>query len=223
MTIVRYGMTCSNPYLTMVMVGRNDGYGGDFIGRAQRCLSNIFTRTDEYALRAEVIIVEYNPPPDRPGLAEEIDWSGATLPVRLITVPETVHRRLPQSDKFTMFEYIAKNVGIHRAHGEFVLSMNPDIILSGDLVARLAYHDLEDDCFYRVDRSDTRDGEVFIVHTNRGSFSPDQIPPEGQGVDMIMGIPGLHGNGAGDFTLMSRRQWHHFRGYPEVQIGRAHV
>ncbi|PSQ15955.1 hypothetical protein BRD00_13160 [Halobacteriales archaeon QS_8_69_26] len=52
------------------------------------------------------------------------------------------------------FEYIAKNVGIRRASGEYVLAMNPDILLNEDLVEFLASESLDPDSFYRTYRYD---------------------------------------------------------------------
>ena len=49
---------------------------------------------------------------------------------------------------------IAKNVGIRRAYGRFVLATNIDIVFSNELVEYLASGRLEPGCLYRVDRHD---------------------------------------------------------------------
>jgi len=49
---------------------------------------------------------------------------------------------------------IAKNVGIRRARGEFVLATNIDILFSDALMKRLARRDLRSDTLYRIDRYD---------------------------------------------------------------------
>ncbi len=53
-----------------------------------------------------------------------------------------------------LFQMIAKNVGIRRARGRFVLATNIDIILSTELVEHLADRSLQTRRLYRVDRHD---------------------------------------------------------------------
>jgi len=74
--------------------------------------------------------------------------------VRIIEVPREIHNRFPNSDRIPLFEYIAKNVGIRRARGEYVLATNPELLYSEDLTEFLASRRLSPDCFCRVDRYD---------------------------------------------------------------------
>ena len=53
-----------------------------------------------------------------------------------------------------LFQMIAKNVGIRRARGRFVLVTNIDIVFSNELVEYLASGRLEPGLLYRVDRHD---------------------------------------------------------------------
>ena len=53
-----------------------------------------------------------------------------------------------------IFEYIAKNVGIRRANGEFVLVTNPDVLYNRPLLSLFAKRRLERDRYYRADRYD---------------------------------------------------------------------
>jgi hypothetical protein len=154
-------MVDMSPYLSFVVAARNDNYGGDFLRRIQMfsmCLIELLLR---YDCSAELIIVEWNPPPDRPRLTEAIRWpeSLGRATVRVLTVPADVHRRLPNSDRMPMFEYFAKNVGIRRARGKFVLTTNPDLLYTPALIAYLAAEKLSPECYYRVDRHDF-DGSV---------------------------------------------------------------
>ncbi|MGA2108556.1 MAG: hypothetical protein ABSH25_13040 [Syntrophorhabdales bacterium] len=143
------------PYLSVVVAARNDNYGGDFLYRMQLFVSTLGALANRHRLKAELLVVEWNPPPDRPRLRDAIDWpSESDLGVRIVTVPEDVHRGLPISDKMPMFEYMAKNVGIRRAHGEFILVTNPDIIFSDELTAFLARGNLPTDSYIEVDRYD---------------------------------------------------------------------
>ena len=70
-----------------------------------------------------------NPPADKPPLVEALQWPADLGPcvVRVITVPHEIHARMAHSDALPLFQMIAKNVGIRRARGKFVLATNiPD-------------------------------------------------------------------------------------------------
>ena len=49
--------------------------------------------------------------------------------------PSVLHRRLKYADRLPLFQMIAKNVGIRRAKGQFVLATNIDILFSDELIA----------------------------------------------------------------------------------------
>lgn len=213
-------------YLSIVFVGSNAGYGGDFLGRVQNCIDNLYCLAEKHGLDADLIFVEWNPPADRPRMEKAIDWSRATIPTRIIVVPKEVHDSLPNPHGEKFFEYIAKNVGIKRATGKFVLSSNPDNIYSDELIARLAKHDLDEDCFYRVNRSDTRDGRVFQINYANGTViegkrqdNPNSVRMEPDGLVNYIEfgkIPPLHFNASGDFILMSKSAWETIKGHPEL-------
>ena len=124
--------------LTFSIVARNDGYGEEFIPRLQTVLNNIFWFSKEYRLDAEIIIVEWNPPPDRGSLESALDWHYATLPVRIITVPASLHDSLPGCDKIPLFFGYGHNIAIRRAVADFVLVMTADILYSPEMVSRLS-------------------------------------------------------------------------------------
>lgn len=145
-----------NPYLSFIVAARNDNYGGNFLHRMQVFINVLLSLWDKHGLDAELIIVEWNPPEDRPRLKDALTWPKCLKPgtVRIIEVPSEIHHRLPHSDRMPMFEYIAKNVGIRRARGEFVLTTNPDLLYSEALIKFLATRRLSKHCFYRIDRYD---------------------------------------------------------------------
>jgi hypothetical protein len=148
-----------NPYLSFVVAGRNDSYGGDFLRRMQVFINALLVLWEKHGFNAELIIVEWNPPEDKPRLKEALTWPKCVKPgmVRIIEVPREIHYRLPNSDRMPMFEYVAKNVGIRRARGAYVLATNPDLLYSEPLMKFLALRRLDSRCFYRVDRCDVKD------------------------------------------------------------------
>ncbi len=212
--------------LSIVCVGNNSQYGGNFIERMQAWADNLFTLAAQCKLEADVTIVEWNPPSDRPRIKDCIDWTKKTLPVKIITVPREAHDLLPNPHKERFFEYIAKNVGIRRATGSSILSTNPDNIYSDFLISRLARYPVSEGQFFRVNRHDVRDGGVFCVNRANGSVingeyqqSPNVACPDLDGLVDYPGIgkrPILHFNASGDFILMSRYNWFKIAGHPEV-------
>jgi hypothetical protein len=148
----------TEPYVTMVVVSRNDTHGGDPLGRLQTFVTNLSAQCESFDLMAELIIVEWNPPEERERLESALKWpSGCPhLTVRVVTVPPDVHRRFAHSDKIPLFQMIGKNVGIRRARGRFVLATNIDILFSSELIGFLAAGRLDEHTFYRVDRTDVQ-------------------------------------------------------------------
>ena len=58
------------PTLSIVVTGRNDGYGGDFNSRFIRTLAFNHERLQERNVDHEIVLVEWAPPADRPRLAD---------------------------------------------------------------------------------------------------------------------------------------------------------
>jgi hypothetical protein len=146
----------SNPYISFIACSRNDNHGGDLTRRMQIFVDCLSEQCDRHKLRAELVLVEWNPPPDRRPLAEELRWrkSDGFCDVRIITVPPEIHKRYKCAEGLPLFQMIAKNVGIRRARGEFILCTNIDIVFSDELMDFLAKKELAAGCFYRSIRMD---------------------------------------------------------------------
>src|SRR5215469_16512160 len=89
------------PYLSLVVTGRNDDHGGNLLGRMQAFVNGWLNQARAHGLDSELIIVEWNPPPDRPRLAEALRWPEDFGPcvVRIIEVPAELHARHPQGPR----------------------------------------------------------------------------------------------------------------------------
>ena len=146
----------TRPYLSVVATARNDDHGGNPLYRMQLFVDGLIAQCDRHRLRAELVLVEWNPPADRPGLAEVLTWPRGEgwCDVRVVQVPPELHSRLEHADRLPLFQMIAKNVGIRRARGEFVLATNIDLLFSDELMAFITRRELRPDRFYRVDRHD---------------------------------------------------------------------
>jgi hypothetical protein len=178
------------PYLSVVVTTRNDSHGGDPLKRLQSLTNTLDAQCRRTGLATELIVVEWNPPPDRPRVSSLLRLPDAAFcTYRFIEVPPELHQSLQCADVLPLFQMIAKNVGIRRARGQFVLATNIDIIFSNELVDFIAAGRLERGCLYRVDRHDIQAdfpvdaplaaqmeycrSHQLRVHTRWGSFAVD--------------------------------------------------
>jgi FkbM family methyltransferase len=150
------GEVPAGPYLSVVVTTRNDDHGGSLLRRTQTFINAFIGQCKRHGLQAELIIVEWNPPPDRPRLQDALTWPADMGPcaVRFLEVPASVHACFRHSKTVPLLQMIAKNVGIRRARGKFVLATNIDIIFSDELTRFLADGSLERGRMYRIDRHD---------------------------------------------------------------------
>ncbi|MFX0134187.1 MAG: hypothetical protein ACFFDN_11135 [Candidatus Hodarchaeota archaeon] len=145
-----------DPYITFVVSARNDKHGKNFLHRLQIFINGLVGLSQENNLDFELIIVEWNPPKNNPRLKDSIIWPKNLKPntIRIIEVPNEIHKSLPNSDKISLFQYSAKNVGIHRARGDYIIATNADIFFSEELIKFLSSKKLSKSCFYRINRYD---------------------------------------------------------------------
>lgn len=125
----------------------------------QAFLDAWLAQAKKFQIPSEINIVEWNPPASRPRLRESLAWPADLGPceVRFIEVPAAVHQQIEHADAIPLHQMIAKNVGIRRARGDFVLATNIDIILSAELMQFLAERRLASGTMYRTDRHDVPD------------------------------------------------------------------
>lgn len=157
-------MTERRPYLSAVVTSRNDDHGGNMGRRMQTFVDAWFAQVRKHGLDIELILVEWNPPSDREPLAKALKWPEGVGSdrLRIITVPASIHARFLHADSLPLYQFVAKNVGIRRARGQFVLATNIDVILSSELCAFLAEERLDPKKIYRNDRYDVSDAIAFL-------------------------------------------------------------
>lgn len=145
------------PYLSIVVTTRHDDAGGPgrLLERLQLFVSCLDEQCRQTGLDAEVIVVDWNRLPqqvDAAALLRLPDPCFCTY--RVIDVPPDLHVARRQADVLLVLPMIARNVGIRRARGQFVLTTSVDVIFSSELVGYLASRPLESGYLYRVDRHD---------------------------------------------------------------------
>lgn len=144
------------PKISFVTAGRNDNFGGRYLERLQNSINSIIVLGNKYNLNFELIFVEWNPPADRARIKDVISWPKETKPgqVRILEVPNEIHKNYKRWEKIPFFEFPAKNAGIRRARGEYILATNSDIVFGEEIIKFLAEGTLSPDAFYRTNRYD---------------------------------------------------------------------
>jgi hypothetical protein len=178
------------PEISVVFGVHNPAYAGNLLGRTQTFLGGLIALANRHGLPTEIVVVEWNPHPRHAPFREGLSWPDALgdVELRFIEVPAEIHDQLPNADRIPIFEYVAKNVGLRRARGRYLVATNPDLLYSAALVEFLAGSALTKGQFYRVDRSDLSaeipdcgdiDAQlrfcrrhILRVHAYFGSFSP---------------------------------------------------
>jgi len=187
----------TGPYLSLVVTARNDDHGGNLLARMQAFTTGWIEQAGRHGIPSELIIVEWNPPPDRPRLAEALALPADPGPceVRFIEVPPELHNTYAHAGALPLYQMIAKNAGIRRARGRFVLATNIDILFSDELAAYLAERKLDPGRMYRIDRHDVESAvsaepaieqklaycraHLIRVNAREGTF---RVSPEGHPV-----------------------------------------
>lgn len=187
--------TINKPYLSVVVTTRNDNHGGDLLARTQAFVNGLLYQCKKHQLHSELIIVEWNPPADKPPLKEVLPspQKDDFLRIRYIIVPSEIHRKYLMSDKIPLFQMTAKNVGIRRAKGEFVLCTNIDILFSDGCFERIAKQDFDGKFFYRANRIDVDNGllQLTSVSDQLAYAEKNQIKRLGRNrhLQHVRGIP----------------------------------
>lgn len=160
-----FGNTDEHPVLSIVVASRNDGYGGNSNERLARALQQ-FSHFN-WSIPVEYVLVEWNYL--KPYLVETEELSGVMnsnntsdkFGIRFVRVP-FMESMVPNLDGFAcnMFEYWAKNVGMRRARGDWILITNIDDIfplpLLNFLDTSLLENKFDANGFYTCTRSSMR-------------------------------------------------------------------
>ena len=114
---------------------------------------------EKHASPTEIILVNWNPITENESLEKLIQWPEKRkfVAYKIITVPEEIHKNFanPTIRKpLPLFEYLAKNAGIRRSKGEFILAMNPDVLIPKEIISFLAGRQLKSENYYRANRLD---------------------------------------------------------------------
>jgi hypothetical protein len=148
--------TSPQPRISIVVPMRDPDYGDGLLRRAEIFFRALITLARPRGLSCEIVVVEWNPVPDAPRFRDLLSWpkSLGNVTVRFVEVPAAVHEQLPSAGQIPFMNTRARNVGIRRARGSYILVTGADVVPNGALMDVLASGQLSDRAFYRIDRRD---------------------------------------------------------------------
>ncbi len=207
-------MTGSAPYLSIVLTGRNDDHGADFRARFFRTLAFNHRELSTRGVAHEFVFVEWAPD-SRNALL--VDLVGDAIPTLApgcfhgYVVDARYQEALSLNPRLQYLEYVAKNVGIRRASGRFVLSSNCDVLLGRRVLDVLEQGALELRGVYRASRHD-------LKMSLAASPLEWELLEDPQNLERTPAVlrPPLMGGGTGDFLLLDRDSFHEVGGFNEI-------
>jgi hypothetical protein len=206
--------TKTAPALSLVLTGRNDGYGGDFIERFFRSLRFNHQQFTERQIAYELVFVEWAPPRGAHLIRDEIldaipefDVSACSWYV----VDPRYQELLSLNPKLAYLEFPAKNVGIRRARGRFVLTSNCDVYFGRRIFDALADGSLEPRVLYRAPRHDL----TLPAERPPIDWGVLEDPRNLAGPAHVLKPPYM-GSATGDFVLLDRESFHGIGGFNEI-------
>jgi hypothetical protein len=203
------------PYLSVVLTGRNENLAVDFNQGLFSALSYNHCLLTEARVEYELVFVEWRPVPGRTLLADLIRERLPEIAARLTVyeVDERYHDAFSQDPRVQFHELIAKNVGIRRALGSYILVTNSGIYLSRDVVNMAVRQLFRPMVLYRATRLDLK---LSLDSTNLDeSVLADR---RNQAAVNLLEPPYFTG-AAGDFLLLDRFSFHALCGFNEVFRG----
>jgi hypothetical protein len=210
------------PYLSIILTGRNDNFGGDFNERFLQALLFNHQRLTAARVPHEFVVVEWAPLPDRPYLATVVEEAcgGLLASGQLVSyvVDPRYHQAFSLNDRIAFQEFIAKNVGVRRCSGQFILTTNTDIYLGRGVVRHLATRALERETLYRTVRVDLRK-ELVLAAIDW------DVLENVSNVEVFNRIrPPWYTNASGDFLLLDRQTYHQLGAFNEIyRVAKIHL
>lgn len=183
--------------LSIVLGGRDDNYGENFIERLNQAVSTNLSNLDSFELNYEMIVVDFNPIDQKYLYQNDLLKDTLSHPrVKNIIVDPSVSLEEDLAPS-TYYEYFAKNVGARNSSGELIFTTNSDIILSNKLIEDIASelnNGDRNELFYRCRYR----GEIDL------GFSPDEETPAGDLHNPSFPDACICGLFSGDATMFPR-------------------
>jgi hypothetical protein len=202
------------PLVSIVLTGRNDDHGKGFRERFFRTLGFNHRELSARGIPHEFVFVEWAPPADRETLAELVREAIPELEPAAVSwfiVDARFQSELSLNPRLQYLEFVAKNVGIRRAKGRFVLASNCDVYFGRHVLDVLQRAALQRFTVYRAARHDLIEGSD-VPQPDWGRLEREESlagPPPTLKPPLLAGA-------TGDFVLLDRDTFQALRGFNEV-------
>jgi hypothetical protein len=189
-------MSVSPDSISIIVVGRNDNYGGDFSAR----LKTTFDWNLKQLPGAELIYVEWNRIAEK---ESDCVWIEKRYPdAKCFTVSNDIHKSITENPKMPVMEYFAKNIGIRHASRDWLLLINADCLIGNDIVENMGVLN-----------------KKFVYGSHYVSFKWDQKPINNEHLtnkkNYVVAFPAPNDMGSvvGNFVMTHRDNWINATGY----------
>ncbi|OHT16898.1 hypothetical protein TRFO_41447 [Tritrichomonas foetus] len=213
-------------YLSIIIVGRNDNYVGYNL-RLENFLISLSIIIETINIPFDLVLVDYNSIPQNPLLYDLLKVpSNLQKYIVSIVCPNSFHKKYFDEKKFDFGEYIAKNIGIRRADGKFILQMNPDCILLISFFEICAFQMFNPNIFYRSPRYDLKEElrseqipkflNFFDLNKSLLNFKNHWLNFSEDHTFLIQSSKDykyISLWGPGDFILLSKPMWYLIKGF----------
>ncbi len=114
--------------LSNVVVGRNDDYGGDYLGRLAASLNHLAWNLEQDGRQGDVEVLYVDWGSEKTHVADVLQLGAtAAAMVRFVEVDARLVRELSEPANF--YATLAVNVGVRRAAGEYVMLTDSDCLM----------------------------------------------------------------------------------------------
>ncbi len=184
--------------ISIVVVGRNDNYGGDFSLRLKTTLDWNLKQLPG----AELIYVEWNRIEDR---ESDCFWIEKRYPeAKCYIVPNEIHNQITQNKAMPVLEYFAKNLALRKASRDWIIMINADCFIGPNVMKNI-----------------NRLNKNYVYATHYVSFRWDQEPLSERHTRAVENFVITFSASAnlsavvGNFILTHKQNWLNATGYDE--------
>jgi len=193
---------------SVVILTKNDNYGGNLSHRAKMCVNSLVENFDE------VVIVDWKTREGKTLLSTFIDEVPRVGKIKSIEVSsDLLKEKYPHFYQWNILEAVGRNVGIRRASGDWIASTNVDIVST-----HLDFNNLNPNEFYTSSRRDIDEG----FHTQFNNYT-DLKTALWNNRDSYHDKPQVHNSTdvwslvvcCGDFQIGTKKVWEQAKGFEE--------
>jgi hypothetical protein len=208
--------------ISAVIISRNDNYGGNLLERATYCINSAIDTYDE------VFYIDWNSPTHSLlyNIKDNLNFKGN---LKHIVISPEIASILTNNDPHAQVccETLARNLGLRRAEGDWIVSTNIDVIQPRRDYLEELIISIDSNTFYTISRRPVELEDIKKFHNGECKYEDwkslreylienseerhyEEKVNEGDDYSII--------NCCGDFQLANRHVWNEIRGFEEDLI-----